>query len=61
MIELKKGDLIKPARRTPVVEEVVWCDGVRVTTRYDNRGEAQYFTREMADVERWWEKVGSDG
>lgn len=57
MMQLKKGDRIKPARKTPVVEEVIWCDGVRVTTKYEHGGETSYFTREMRDVERYWEKA----
>lgn len=57
MLELKKGDRIKPARKTNVVEEVVWCDGVRVTTSFEHGGKTEYFTRDMADVERYWEKA----
>lgn len=56
-LSLRKGDLIKPARKTPVVEEVVACDGVRVTTKYEYGDETSYFTREMRDVERYWEKA----
>ncbi len=58
-MELKKGDVISPARKTHVKETVIWCDGVRVTTSYEKpSGETDYFTREMRDVERFWEKVG---
>lgn len=54
-MNLKPGDIIKPARKTPVTEEVIWCDGVRVTTKYEYKDTVEYYTRDMADIERYWE------
>ncbi len=55
-MELKKGDVISPARKTHVRETVIECDGVRVITSYERPdGRVDYFTREMRDIERFWE------
>ncbi len=61
-MELKKGDVISPSRKTRVRETVIDCDGVRVITCYERPdGRAEYFTREMRDVERFWEKTRCNG
>lgn len=49
-----KGDIIYPDGHPELSEEVIYCDGVRVTTHPLNGNEYEYYTREVRDIERYW-------